>query len=1074
MWQTRCLLSELFMQFGKRTIGCSGKSPSAPSSMTLQNFQDFNPVETIIINENGDSRPYGEVDIVGHKLKGLLDSGCNITILASGAKKLLEALKVEITRQNIKVATADGTAHQVLGSVELPYTFCGKSAVIPTLIVPTLRQKLILGMDFWTAFGIRPIMEKFEESKKINNCINEIKTPEIPDVTTINDKSHEPDQNPYEILDDIVAGHNLTNEQKQTLTQVIKSFKIVEGDKLDRTNILQHHIDVGNAKPIHTRPYIYSPAVEEKIHEEVKRMERLGVIEPSSSPWSHPLVAVTKSNGKTRVCMDCRKLNAITIKESYPVPNLNRILSRIRHTKYLSTLDLQDAYFQVALDEESRDICSFRVSGVGSFRFVSMVFGLHNAAQCLTRIMDEVLGIEMEPFVFYYHDDIIIATDTFERHLEKLSEVASKLKKANLSINLQKSRFCRPEITYVGYTLDETGLKPNSEKVSAILNIPNPKNLRDVRGVIGMAGWYRRFIPNHSTLMAPITDLTKNPNKKFVWTEEANQALIKLKSLLTAEPILTMPDYGKEFTLYTDASDIGVGAMLAQGEDSDQKTVAYFSQKLNPCQTRYSVTERECLAVLLAIEKFRHYLLGSHFTVVTDHSALQWLLALKTPVSNRLCRWIMSLQQYHFSVKHRKGSDMAIADGLSRTIESITVEPGDKWYNDLAKRIQNEPEKYPDFRIQGSRILKFCKGVSEIMDSDFVWKAVVPESQVKNVLLENHDNCGHMGVQKTFDRIRQRFYWAKMKQQIETYISQCEICKKSKINRKSNAEPMGNPRVASTAFEILSIDFIGSFPRSKKGNSDLLVVLDWFSKFVWCLPMKKQCSKKTVEFLENEIFYKFSTPKIIICDNGPQFKSKIFRTLTEKYNTKIQFSANYHAQNNPVERVNAVIEDSIRVYLGNDQREWDEHLPKIIWSMNTSVHSATKFTPFFLVFGREAKISGNDYHTTAPPDLSAIALERKTDLEKVTRIVMNNMGKAQKKSASRYNLRKKPKNYQENEIVYRKNFKLSDASKQYSAKLGDRHIKCIITKKLGSNTYRLADFDTMKDVGVFSSKDFFN
>jgi RNase H-like domain found in reverse transcriptase/Integrase zinc binding domain/Reverse transcriptase (RNA-dependent DNA polymerase)/Integrase core domain len=1062
------------MRLGKRTIGCRGTSLPASSSPTQKTYQLSNPVETIIINENGDKRPYGEVNIVGHIIKGLLDSGCNITILASGAEKLIENLKLEITKQNIKVATADGTTHQVLGSVDLPYLFCGKTAVIPTLVVPTLKQKLILGMNFWNEFGIRPIMENFEKKTKIKNNTETVKnldTLEIPDMTTSHDGSK---QKHNQNIDDIKTGHNLTNAQKQSLTQAIQAFKVVEGAKLGHTNILQHHIDVGDAKPIHTRPYIYSPPVEEKIHEEVKRMERLGVIEPSSSPWSHPLVAVSKSNGKTRVCMDCRKLNAITIKESYPVPNLNRILSRIRHTKYLTTLDLQDAYFQVALDEESRDICSFRVSGVGSFRFVSMVFGLHNAAQCLTRIMDQVLGIEMEPYVFYYHDDIIIATDTFERHLEKLAEVAKKLKKANLSINLEKSQFCRPEITYVGYTLDATGLKPNSEKVSAILNIPIPKNLRDTRGVIGMAGWYRRFIPNHSTLMAPITDLTKNPNKKFVWTEEANKALLKLKSLLTAEPILTMPDYGKEFTLFTDASDIGVGAMLAQGEGSEQKTVAYFSQKLNPCQTRYSVTERECLAVLLAIEQFRHYLLGFHFTVVTDHSALQWLLALKTPVSNRLCRWIMSLQQYDFSVKHRKGTDMAIADGLSRVIESITIEPDDNWYNSLAKKIQDEPAKYPDFRIQGSRILKFCKRESEIADSDFVWKAVVPKNHTNDVLLEHHDNCGHMGVQKTFDRIRQRFYWAKMRQEIENYISQCEICKKSKINRKSNAEPMGNPRVASTAFEILSIDFIGPLPRSKKGNTALLVVLDWFSKFVWYLPMRKQCSKKMVDFLQNEIFLKFSTPKIIVCDNGPQFKSKIFQNLSEKYNTNLQFSANYHAQNNPVERVNAVIEDSIRVYLGSDQREWDEHLPKIIWSMNTSVHSATKFTPFFLVFGREAKISGNDYRTTAPPDLPAIALERRADMEHVAKIVLENMAKAQKKSASRYNLRKKPKNYQKGDVVYRKNFKLSDATKQYSSKLGDRHIKCLITKKVGNNTYRLADYETKKDVGIFSSKDFFN
>jgi RNase H-like domain found in reverse transcriptase/Integrase zinc binding domain/Reverse transcriptase (RNA-dependent DNA polymerase)/Integrase core domain len=1063
-----------------------GLSASTQLSSTHSCCNYFGTVETIIINENGDNRPYGEVEIAGFKLRGLLDSGCNITILASGSEELINSLKLDITEQSIKVTTADGTPHVVLGSVDLPFLFDGKLAIIPTLIVPTLKQKLILGMDFWNRFSIKPTINhtdaKIEDFCPIDDkttfklhSITEIDTSnDIPPFKIDNNSSVNETGGHNQPLKEILANHNLSKDQITRLDSVIDKFQIVTGNKLGHTNVLQHHIDIGNAKPIHTRPYVYSPAVEEKIHEEVKRMERLGVIEPSSSPWSHPLVAVTKSNGKTRVCMDCRKINAITVKESYPVPNLNRILSRIKHTKFLSTIDLQDAYFQVALDEESRDICSFRVSGVGSFRFVSMVFGLHNAAQCLTRIMDQVLSIEMEPFVFYYHDDIIIATDTFDRHLEKLSEVANKLKGANLSINLEKSHFCRSELTYVGYTLDEHGLKPNSDKVSAILNLPIPKNLKETRGVIGMAGWYRRFIPNHATLMAPITDLTKGSPKKFNWTNEANDAFTKLKTILTAEPILTMPNYGKPFVLFSDASDIGVGAMLAQGEGTNQKAVAYFSQKLTPCQRRYSVTERECLAVLLAVEKFRHYLLGSHFTVITDHSALQWLLALKTPVSNRLCRWIMTLQQYDFSVKHRKGSEMAMADGLSRAIETIRLEPVDDWYRDLSNRIQEDPEKYPDFRLQGTRILKFCKKESEVPDTDFVWKAVTPKSQIDGVLRDNHDECGHHGVQKTFDRIRQRYYWAKMYQHIKNYVGACETCKKSKISRKVNAEPMGKPREASDPFQIMSIDFIGPLTRSKRGNTSIFVVLDWFSKFVWCLPMRRQCGRKAVEFLENEVFIKFSAPQEIICDNGPQFKGKLFKDLLSKYSVNPLFSANYHAQNNPVERVNAVIEDSIRVYLGEDQREWDEHLPKIICAINTAVHSVTKFTPHFLVFGREIKTNGTDYCTTAPPDLSNFVTERLKDMTKVKDIVINNMSKAHTKSAARYNLRKRIKNYQVGDIVYRKNFRLSDASKQYSAKLGDRHIKCVITKKVGSNTYRLANFETKKDVGTFSSKDFFN
>jgi hypothetical protein len=576
-------------------------------------------------------------------------------------------------------------------------------------------------------------------------------------------------------------------------------------------------------------------------------------------------------------------------------------------------------------------------------------------------------------------------------------------------------------------------------------------------------------------LMAPITDLTKGLPRKFVWTKEANNAFLQLKSILTAAPVLTMPEYSEEFVIFCDASDIGVGATLAQGGETPQtqRTVAYFSQKLTSCQKRYSVTERECLAVLLAIGKFRHFIQGTHFTVITDHSALQWLLAMKTPVSNRLCRWIMELQQYDFTIKHRKGKNMEIADGLSRAIETIDITIPDDWYEGLSRKIIKDPEKYPDFRLEGARILKFCKKKNDLVDSEFVWKLVVPRSNVQKVLKENHDDCAHHGVQKTFARIQQRFYWAKMFSNVEDYVANCEICRKSKISRRSNVEPMGKPKVVSSSWRIISVDFIGPLPRSKKGNTDLLVVSDWFSKYVICLPMRSQCSKKMVEFLEKEVFLKFSVPEKIISDNGVQFKSKVYKELLEKYAITPLYSASYHAQNNPVERVNAVIGDSIRVYLGNDQREWDVHLPKIIWAINTSVHSVTKFTPHFLNFGKEIKISGFEHKMNAPPDLDIMTKTRAEDMEKIQKIVAENMKKSHENSAKRYNMRARPKSYDVGDTVYRKNFKQSDASKHYAAKLGDRHVKCLITKRIGSNTYQLADFDTGKDVGVFSSKDFF-
>lgn len=530
----------------------------------------------MILDVEGDNRPYAKVSILGHEIVGLLDSGANLTVLGQNSENLIKKLKLKPIPFLSNVKTADGTSHDVTSYVNLPIYYNKTLHTIQTILVPSLTIELVLGMDFWTLFGIKPV---------IANEINTIDS--------------------FNLIENIT----LSEQQSLEIKKVIETFHIASSDlPLGRTNVLCHEINTGDAKPIRQRYYPVSPYVQTEMDTELNRMLSLDVIEPCASPWSNPLVVVRRPNKKIRLCLDSRKLNLVSVGCQYPLPYISRILGRIRGTKYLSTIDLSDAFWQVPLSLESRPKTAFVVPGRGMYRFKVMPFGLKNAPGTQSRLMDAVLGYDMEPMVFCYLDDIVIATETFEEHIFCLNQISARLRKANLTISIQKSKFCVKELKYLGFILGREGLTTDPEKVSAILHYPSPKNIKDIRSLCGMLSWYRKFIEDFATIVAPISDLLKRNVKTFKWTDEAENALNKLKILLTSNPILFMPDFSKPFIIEADASNSGAGGVLLQHIDGKERVIEYMSQRLSDTQMNYSVTEKECLAVVLAIEKWRSYI----------------------------------------------------------------------------------------------------------------------------------------------------------------------------------------------------------------------------------------------------------------------------------------------------------------------------------------------------------------------------------------------------------------------------------------------------------------------------------
>ncbi|XP_039862407.1 uncharacterized protein LOC120718122 [Simochromis diagramma] len=416
--------------------------------------------------------------------------------------------------------------------------------------------------------------------------------------------------------------------------------------------------------PIRQRPYRVPQHLVDKLRQEVEQMLELGVIEPSCSEWCSPVVIIFKKDGSLRICIDFRKLNAISEFDAYPMPRIEDLLEKIGAARYITTLDLCKGYWQVPLEESSRQYTAFRTPA-DLFQFTVMPFGLHGAPATFQRLMDKLLQ-GCDPYSAAYLDDVVIFSNTWEEHLQHLSEVLGRIHKAGLTLNPIKCEWARQETRYLGYQVGRGEVRPQMDKVEAIQNCPRPRTKKEVRSFLGLVGWYRRFVPQFATIAAPLTALTgKNQRNPVTWTAECEQAFQGLKTCLCTTPVLWSPDFKKRFLVQVDASKSGLGAVLAQGDPGEEHPVLYLSRKLLPRETNYSTVEKEALAIKWALEKLRYYLLGREFELETDHRALTWIQSMKDH-NSRLTRWYLSLQPFRFTIRHRPGKLNVVADYLSR------------------------------------------------------------------------------------------------------------------------------------------------------------------------------------------------------------------------------------------------------------------------------------------------------------------------------------------------------------------------------------------------------------------------
>jgi len=802
---------------------------------------------------------------------------------------------------------------------------------------------------------------------KLINKIGPIYNPHKNNIT----KENSPQISSYNSLDLKISEH-LSKYQKEQLDDLLRRYNHLFLKPETRTQKafgVKHEIITTEKIPTRQRPYRVAAKEREILEEQVEKMLKEDVIRPSSSPWSSPVILVKKKNGTWRFCVDYRRLNKITVKDVYPLPRIDDIMDSLQGSQFFTSIDMQSSYWQVEVKEEHKQKTAF-ITPEGLYEFNVMPFGLCNAPATFERLMDNVLrGLKWKTCLCYL-DDVIIYSPDFKTHLIRLEAVLKCFDKAGLKLNNEKCKFGFEKLPLFGYIVDKNGIKPDPEKTLAIKNYPKPLNIKQVRSFLGLCSYYRKFIKGFSNIAHPLNDLTKK-EEAFEWKQQQEDAFRNLKDVLSNPPVLRHYNPQSKTLLHTDASNIGLGAVLVQNDDGTERVISYASRTLLPAEKNYTTTEKECLAVLWAITKFRPYLYGRPFSVMTDHHALCWLTGLKDP-SGRLARWALRLQEYEVTICYKSGKEHADSDALSRGplaltekneddddvmfINAIETSKDTDGYMENIKKLMKEKDGKrsaveENFKLVGDHIYK--RNPSPIGQP---WLLIIPKEERRKVIEDHHCHitAGHLGITRTFKRLSSRFFWPSMLKSVEIFVKSCHLCQTRKIPPKRKAGLLQPIPPTKEPFERIGIDLLGPLPLSKNRKRWIIVVTDYHTKFVETGALSNGTAIEVANFLVLKVILRHGAPMKLISDRGTQFMSNVMKQVLEKCHIEHNPTTGYHAQTNGLtERFNRTLANMLSMYVNQEHKDWDEILPYVTFAYNTSVQETTGYSPFFLLHARE-------------------------------------------------------------------------------------------------------------------------
>ena len=462
------------------------------------------------------------------------------------------------------------------------------------------------------------------------------------------------------------SSKTLTEFERDKVKQMLQAHSdTFSKDEFDigMTTLTEHVIDVGSQRPIKQPPRRVPTAFADEEEKVIKQLEEQGIIRASTSPWASPIVLVRKKSGKIRPCVDYRRLNAVTIKDAFPLPRITDCLDAVADATMFSCFDVTSGYHQIPVKESDVPKTAF-CTKYGLYEYTSMPMGLTNSPTTFQRLMELALrGLQWHTCLIYL-DDIVVFGKTFDEHLQRVEEVLDRIKAAGLKLKPEKCQLFQREVDFLGHLVSADGIKPNPHNIAKIKQWPKPSNVTEVRRILGMGNYYRRFVKDYAKLVSPLTHLTKK-GVNFAWTPTCEEAFETLKQTLIGSNIMAYPCETGQYILDTDASDSQIAGILSQIQDGQERVISYGSRTLGNAEKNYCITDKELLAIRHFVEYYRQYLLGRTFVVRSDHQALVWLFRLKEP-KGRIARWIELLSEYDFSIEYRSGNKHANADALSR------------------------------------------------------------------------------------------------------------------------------------------------------------------------------------------------------------------------------------------------------------------------------------------------------------------------------------------------------------------------------------------------------------------------